>query len=160
MSSYKKITDFINAEKKESPVYNKKGDVQKYQKDWIISDFVTGNLFCLTIASVDGENWYILEYVNFFGLPNKKMKEMIDMGYYTMLEAAKTFRDYIYVIGEHDYNRDDFNKEEYWKELLPKSMKKSQIKQSFKRDELKIDRKEFEAEVAKLFPKSDIIYKV
>jgi len=116
------------------------------QKDWIISNFETGNLLCLTLIRY-GKEWYLHEWVNFYQLNDKEMKKMIDMGYHTMLEAAKKVRKYEYISGEHKFNKIDLDSSEYFNSLINKENfhKKYTIDPA-----IKIDKNKFEKEVNKL----------
>ena len=123
------------------------------QKDWIIYDPRTTNLLCATISSEDGEKWELTKWANMFDLGSAKLKEMIDMGYKTMLDAVGE-TDYEYCIGRHKFSAEDFEANTYLKDLLNEDASGKKVS-----PEKEIDREEFEKEIESLVPKSDITHK-
>lgn len=124
----------------------------KYYKshriDWIISDLDKGNLLCLTI-DYTGNGWKLKEYVNFFGLTPRNMKKMIDMGYATMIDAARKFDKYTRKAGHHTFPGEKILLSNYWKGLdLPSLKGKHSVN-------ISIDKEEFLREVSHLFPESN-----
>lgn len=119
------------------------------QKDWIIYDHYRGHLWCLAIENT-GKGWKLLEWVNFQMLSRNKLRKMIDMGYWTMISAARSRDKYTYVIGDYSFNPKDIG--DYWKGLVGK---KFNGKHSVSID---IDKAEFERQVGELLKAHDIIY--
>lgn len=130
---FKRLAGIITEEK----------DSFREQKDWIVYDFNKNNLFCITIAD-DGNEWKLIEFVNFFEISDKKFQEVVSMGYYTMIDAALTIPSYKYIIAQHQFSKNDIDVD-YWRNLIPndKFWKKASLK-------VTIDKKEFEKEINKL----------
>lgn len=118
----------------------------QYQKDWIISDANKGNLLCLTITSEDGENWKLAEFVNFYGIDDQKLLDLVNMGYWTMMEAMKQVPNYEYVIADHNHDKKRFSKdEEFWSNIVPGNI--YNVKKSIE-PEQPVDKEQFEQIVA------------
>ena len=94
-------------------------DEGPFQVDYILSDFEKGNLLCITLESERGDKWTLTEWVNLFDLELDELKDMVDVGYQTMLEAAMTTPKYTYNIGKHDFKEKDIETE-YFQALVPK----------------------------------------
>lgn len=121
------------------------------QKDWIFFNIDTNHLFCIAIWTLPGktDEWVLGEFVNFYGdsLSAKKMDEMRDKGYMTMLEAQKHRADYNYVIAEHHIDiPEDVIASDYWKSLVPDLSSKVTMASP----NTPIDLKEFLGEMKKL----------
>jgi len=147
------LTDFVDLY--EEVLNESYTDIEKggYQKDWIISSG-DGNLFCLTIASKDGNKWKLIEWVNFHGMSNVTLLKMVNMGYMTMLEAMKNQKSYEYVIGKHIFSKNAVDNE-YFRGLLKGHDDKFYNKVTLSVD---IDKAEFDREVLKLVPKHNYEY--
>ena len=127
-----------------------KTNKQSKQKDWIVYDFDKNNLFCIAIESKDGgENWKLIEYVNFFDLPDKKMQEMVSSGYQTMFVAKNKQDEYEWIIADHKFSKEDFEKKEYWKTLIPKNKLFGFVSLN-----VEIDKSQFEKEMKSLVKKN------
>ena len=68
----------------------------RHQIDYIISS-ADGKMLCVTLCSADGKDYYLKEFVNMMGLSPQKLKEMMDMGYASMLEGMKKIPVYQYI---------------------------------------------------------------
>lgn len=122
--------------------------MNKYQKDWIIGNFKTGNLLCATIESKDGKEYSLTEWVNFYNLITTELHDMIDLGYMTMLEAAKKVPNYNYTIANHNFSKKDFIANKYFNSLL--DTKNVYGKSSFSLNSIPVDKKEFEKQINSL----------
>ena len=119
-------------------------------KDWLVAN-TNGDLLCITIESKNGKDWYLKEWVKFFGLDDKKMADMVHLGYSTMLDAAVKKGDkYEYNIAPHEFNRKDIEESLYLKSVFGKNLKKDH-KVSLN---LKINREQFESTISMLVPNS------
>lgn len=136
---------------------SKKVDMSKefkggYQKDWIVYNKSFDKLFCITIVKDESDNYKLYEFVNIFD--NKdKIFEAVNMGYMTMIEAAKNRESYEYVIADHSFDKKGIDIE-YWNDLV--SDDKFWAKDSPNAD---IDLKEFNSQIRKLVKESDIRFK-
>lgn len=117
------------------------------QKDWIIYNNRSGNLWCLAIEQQADENWYLIEWVNFQGLSQTMLRKMVDMGYKTMLDAAIKQHDYDYIIGHYSFKPGLIAKSEYFNGLLPSGLKGK------KSTKIEVNKFEFEKQVDNIFKK-------
>jgi len=90
--------------------------------------------------------------VNFQTLNRDKLRKMVDMGYWTMIAAAKSRDTYHYVIANYTFSPAEIGG--YWKGLMGKKFKG---KHSVIID---IDKAEFERQVKELVRGYDVIYEV
>ena len=118
-----------------------------HQKDWIVYDFKRRNLFCIAIVQ-DSNGWHLLEFVNFFNMSSDKFREVVSMGYMTMIDAGMDRKNYEYVIADHPFNKEDVDTD-YWHGLVPEE-KFWEKASTFKA----IDKNEFEREMKKLVGKT------
>lgn len=139
-----------NEEKQKTAGEAQKAPSGGKQIDWIVYDY-DGNLLCIALDN-EGEGWKLTEWVNFEGLSQNKLREMLDMGFMTMLEAAKGRDSYTYIIGNHAFDWADENSS-YFKELLGD---KFEGKNSVSID---IDLDEFRSQVEKLVAPKDVTFK-
>ena len=120
------------------------------QKDWIVYDFEKGNLFCIAIESKDnGNTWKLIEFVNYFELPDAKLQEMVSNGYNTMFVAKNKHDGYEWIIADHKFTKEEFDKKDYWKNLVPEDKL-----HAFATLSAEIDKSEFEKEMKTLVPES------
>lgn len=122
------------------------------QKDWIIYNNRTGNLWCLAIEQQEDNKWYLIEWVNYKALSQKKLREMVDMGYQTMLDAAIKQHMYEYVIAQYKFPPIMLHGG-YWMGLVPEGHagKKS--------TNVEVNKDEFEKQVAAVLKEWDIDFK-
>lgn len=121
------------------------------QKDWIIGNFQTGDLWCLSwIYSPMRRLYFLREYVVHFGLPKDKFGEMYVMGMQTMLDAMKE-GDYEYVIADHRFTREQYMERPYWGRIREK-VGSADGKYSLEEGKHAIDPIIFEKEVRDLVP--------
>jgi len=123
------------------------------RKDWIIGNFKTGDLFCLTIQyQKERGGWYVTEFVKYFAMPLREFGKMYMMGIDTMLDAMKG-GDYEYCIAEHGFSKDRYMAQPYWNSLRELTNGKDG-KFSFQVGRLPIDPMECEAMVRALAPQN------
>lgn len=121
-----------------------------YQKDWLISNYSSGKLWCLTLYSEDNVVWKLKEWVSFFGLSNPKMREMVDMGYNTMMKALID-ESYESVVGMHEFTKGQLKSSEYFKNLVNDE---SWLEAKLSLD-VEVDKEEFEKNVKMFFSKPE-----
>jgi len=121
------------------------------QKDWIIGNFKTGDLWCLALVyDPERAGWYLTEYVSYFGIPLKEYGKMYMVGMETMMDAMKN-GDYEYCIAEHSFSKERYMAQPYWNNARDLTNGKDG-KYSFPVGRIPVDPMEFEKMVRTLVP--------